>query len=193
MGTDRAPTLVEAPLGVSLDALLETAGGDGSPSAVVMGGFFGGLLPVGGVDLTLSYERLTELGSGLGCAAIVTLGRDDCPLAVATEVMGYFAAENAGQCGVCFKGTAAMRDALARLAAGAPEPEDLARLDRWSTTLPGRGACATIDAACKLVRTLLDGFAATIGEHACGSCPVCASATPPPPRTRFAIETCTEE
>lgn len=185
-------TLVEAPLGVGLGELLAAEGWADDVAHVLMGGFFGGLLPLTADDLPLSYEALSELGSGLGCGAIVALGADACPVSAAAEVMSYLAVANAGQCGACVKGTAAMRDALARLAGGTAAPDDLERLDRWADMLRGRGACATLDAAAQLARTLLDRFAGPVAEHVGRPCGSCATWRFTAPRTRFAIETHTE-
>ena len=74
---------------------------------VLMGGYFAGLLNRDVLDATLDHETMRGLGSGLGCGAIAIL-TDDCPVAVAASVLAYFDRENAGQCGSCFNGTAAM-------------------------------------------------------------------------------------
>ena len=80
---------------------------------------------------------------------------DDCPVAVAASVMAYFDRENAGQCGSCFNGTAAMSAVDGALRDGVATSEDLARLERWSVVLRGRGACATLDAATNVAASLL--------------------------------------
>ena len=90
------------------------------------------------LDATLDHETMRDLGSGLGCGAVAVL-TDDCPVAVAASVLAYFDRENAGQCGSCFNGTAAMAAVTGALRDGAATAEDLARLDRWSVVLRGRG------------------------------------------------------
>ncbi len=84
---------------------------------VLMGGYFAGLLNSDVLDVTLDHESMRRLGSGLGCGAISIL-TDDCPVAVAASVMAYFDRENAGQCGSCFNGTAAMSAATGALRDG---------------------------------------------------------------------------
>ena len=103
-----------------------------------MGGYFAGLLNRDILDETLDHESMRRLGSGLGCGAIAIL-TDDCPLAVAASVMAYYDRENAGQCGSCFNGTAAMSAVTEALRDGVATAEDLARLERWSVVLRGRG------------------------------------------------------
>ena len=83
-----------------------------------MGGYFAGLVNTDILDATLDHETIRRLGSGLGCGAISIL-TDDCPVAVAAAVMSYFDRENAGQCGSCFNGTAAMAAVASALRDGA--------------------------------------------------------------------------
>ena len=122
-----------------------------------MGGYFAGLVNTDILDATLDHETIRRLGSGLGCGA-VSLLTDDCPVAVAASVMSYFDRENAGQCGSCFNGTAAMAAVTGGAARRRGHRRDLARLERWSVVLRGRGACATLDAATNVAASLLRQF-----------------------------------
>ena len=139
---------------------------------VLMGGYFAGLVNRDILDATLDHDSLRRLGSGLGCGAIAIL-TDDCPVAVAASVMAYYDRENAGQCGSCFNGTAAMSAVTEALRDGLATDEDLARLERWSVVLRGRGACGTLDGATNVAASLLRHFPQlspviwkTIAEHA---------------------------
>ena len=109
----------------------------------------------------------------LGCGAISLL-TEECPVAVAASVSAYFDRENAGQCGSCFNGTAAMAAAAGALRDGAATAEDVDRLRRWSVVLRGRGACATLDAACNVAATLLDQFPDEVATHLDGTCADCS-------------------
>jgi NADH:ubiquinone oxidoreductase subunit F (NADH-binding) len=130
-----------------------------------MGGFFAGLLGKEALDACLDYDKLRDLGSGLGCGAVVVLGPADCPVAVAADVMAYFERESSKQCGACIRGTAAMRDVLLGLARGVAKPEQIERLRGWSTSLPKRGACALLDGAADLAGSLFREFPAEIDRH----------------------------
>ena len=137
-----------------------------------MGGYFAGFLNRSVLDTGLDHETMRSRGSGLGCGAITVI-TDDCPVAVAASVLAYFDRENAGQCGSCFNGTAAMAAAAGALRDGAAATEDVDRLRRWSVVLRGRGACATIDAACNVAASLLDQFPDAVAHHLGGACPDC--------------------
>ncbi|MFI9628798.1 NADH-ubiquinone oxidoreductase-F iron-sulfur binding region domain-containing protein [Streptomyces sp. NPDC052042] len=158
-------TLFEVALGTPLRDIVGEAG------AVLAGGYFGGLLPASRLDLPLDYDAFRAAGSGLGCAAFTVLQTGQCPLELGTAVAGYFAAESSRQCGVCLNGTKAMAAALERVRTGEHSEDDLDKLARWATTLPGRGACALLDGAALLVRSLLEHFADEIRYHLRRTCP----------------------
>lgn len=157
-GGGRAPGLYEVPFGVAAADLIAL---HGIPTEQVrgalMGGYFAGMLDRRVLGATLDHRSLQALGSGLGCGAVSVITEED-PIAVAAAVLAYYDRENADQCGSCFNGTAAMAAAAAALRDGTADAEDLARLRRWSVVLRGRGACATLDAACNIAASVLAMF-----------------------------------
>ncbi|GAB3236666.1 NADH-ubiquinone oxidoreductase-F iron-sulfur binding region domain-containing protein [Mycolicibacterium hippocampi] len=176
-GGGRPPALYELPHGTPVTDLLEhhqIPAGD--VKGVLMGGYFAGLLNREVLDTTLDHESMRRLNSGLGCGAVSVL-TDDCPVAVAASVMAYFDRENAGQCGSCFNGTAAMSAVTDALRHGAATEDDLTRLQRWSVVLRGRGACATLDAATNVAASLLRAFPTDVARHLAGQCDSCRTHT----------------
>ena len=174
-GAGRPPALYEIPHGVAFTDLLRVHGVPADQvSGVLMGGYFAGLVNRDVLDATLDHESLRRLNSGLGCGAIAIL-TDDCPVAVAASVMAYYDRENAGQCGSCFTGTAAMSAVTGALRDGVATDEDLARLERWSVVLRGRGACATLDGATNLATSLLAQFPQMVASHLENGCTTCHS------------------
>jgi NADH:ubiquinone oxidoreductase subunit F (NADH-binding) len=174
-GAGRPPALYEIPHGVAFTDLLSVHGVPADQvRGVLMGGYFAGLVNSDILDATLDHESLRRLGSGLGCGAIAIL-TEDCPIAVAASVMAYYDRENAGQCGSCFNGTAAMSAVIEALRDGVATDEDLARLERWSVVLRGRGACATLDGACNVAASLLVQFPQLVARHLQNGCQTCQS------------------
>ncbi|GFG51208.1 hypothetical protein CQY20_02800 [Mycolicibacterium agri] len=172
-GAGKPAVLYEIPHGLAFTELLELHGvAADDVQGVLMGGYFAGLLNRDVLDITLDHESLRRLDSGLGCGAITIL-TDDCPVAVAASVMAYFDRENAGQCGSCFNGTAAMSAVTGALRDGLATTEDLARLERWSVVLRGRGACATLDAATNVAASLLSAFPQVVQRHLENGCERC--------------------
>jgi len=180
-GAISRPGLYEVPFGIPVGEVTEVLGGlAGPPRGYVMGGYFAGLLNARGHGLPLDHDTLKGAGSGLGCGAITVLGPDDCPVGVAALLLAYFGRENAGQCGSCFNGTAAMAGVALALARGEAGPAQVRRLEHWCGFLPGRGACATLDGAVNVAATLLREFPAQVEAHltAAGpgdACPACAA------------------
>lgn len=151
--------IIEAPLGTRLGDLVDFAGGvPGGVRGLIMGGWFGGLLTGERGDLACSYEGVVEAGSGLGCAAITLLGSGDDLLEIAAGLGSWFEEQSARQCGVCRNGTRAIRDTLRKVADGDPNPDHTANLARWGAQLPRRGACAFLDGAATLARSVAGGL-----------------------------------
>jgi NADH:ubiquinone oxidoreductase subunit F (NADH-binding) len=172
-GGRRPAALYEIPHGTAFSDLLEVHGLTAdSVQGALMGGYFAGLLNTDILDATLDHETIRQLGSGLGCGAISIL-TDDCPVAVTASVMSYFDRENAGQCGSCFNGTAAMAAVTSALRDGVATDEDVARLQRWSVVLRGRGACGTLDGATNVAASLLRQFPQAVACHLANDCPSC--------------------
>jgi NADH:ubiquinone oxidoreductase subunit F (NADH-binding) len=172
-GAGRPPALYELPHGVTFTDLLALHGvSSDQVQGALMGGYFAGLINRSILDATLDHETLRELGTALGCGAVAIL-TEDCPVAVAAAVMAYFDRENAGQCGSCFNGTAAMSAVTSALRDGVATEEDLARLQRWSVVLRGRGACATLDAATNIAASLLEQYPELVASHLAGACDSC--------------------
>ena len=174
-GAGLPAALYELPHGTPVAELLDMHGVSREDvKGVLMGGYFAGLLNREVLDATLDHESMRRLGSGLGCGALSVL-TDDCSVAVAAAVMAYFDRENAGQCGSCFNGTAAMSAVTGALRDGNATAEDITRLERWSVVLRGRGACATLDAATNVATALLRAFPQDVTRHLAGECEACQS------------------
>ncbi|WP_326545954.1 NADH-ubiquinone oxidoreductase-F iron-sulfur binding region domain-containing protein [Mycolicibacterium sp. ND9-15] len=172
-GAGRPAALYEVPHGAAFSDLLRLHGlTNDEVTGVLMGGYFAGLLNTDILDATLDHESIRRLGSGLGCGAISIL-TDDCPVAVAASVMSYFDRENAGQCGSCFNGTAAMSAVTSALRDGVATDEDVTRLERWSVVLRGRGACGTLDGATNIAASLLRQFPQVVARHLANDCLAC--------------------
>jgi NADH:ubiquinone oxidoreductase subunit F (NADH-binding) len=182
------PHLVEVPEDVTLREVLEWLSlwpVAGLPT-VILGGFFGGVADESAFDVPLRHEALRAAGSSLGCGIVVVL-EDTCPVTAAAEILGYLDLENAQQCGPCFRGIPAMLAVVKTLADGTADRNDLHRLQQWSQTLRGRGACGTLDAACGVVAGLLEQRGLLVERHLTKPCPACAARPQLTPSTQFAI------
>jgi NADH:ubiquinone oxidoreductase subunit F (NADH-binding) len=183
----RRPALVEVPLGVRLAALVEWYDADPTELRGVMaGGLFGGLL-ADPWDLRLTHEAFRAVGSGLGCGSFAFIGADDCPVDTAADAVAFLAAESARQCGVCINATAGMADVLAALRTGIADRGQIEKIAGWTEKVPGRGACALVDAAARMAASLLREFPREVEAHLANPCPCCATLGPTPRHTRHHV------
>ena len=169
-GALRRPGVYEIEIGVSLDEVLDAAGGASSPlSALLLGGYFGTWIRASAAaGLAFSSAGLAPSGSAVGAGLIVALPADACGLVETARVARYLASSSAGQCGPCVFGLDAIAGELERAATG--ESFDLERLRRWLDQVDGRGACRHPDGVVRFVRSCLDAFGDEIDQHRAGWC-----------------------
>lgn len=176
-GAVASPGVYEIEHGAPLSDLLDTAGLTEDLTAVLIGGYFGSWLPTAAIPrLLLSPGELSEHSASLGAGVIVALGRSACPVAETARVADYFAAETAGQCGPCVNGLGAIADTMAQVASGTATGTAGRDLDRWSSSLAGRGACQFPDGATRFIASALRVFAGVFEDHMQhGPCDRCSS------------------
>jgi NADH:ubiquinone oxidoreductase subunit F (NADH-binding) len=180
-GPDIAPSLIEvdygqpvaeliADLTAELDVPQRVERGErveraGRVRSVLLGGFFGGIVPVAS-GLRLTVESAAAHGGALGVTSLYILGDQEDPCAVAAAVAAYYAANNARQCRFCNEATADVAAALAGSPRPAASPKETVRqLTRWTAQLPGRGACTLPDGMATLVGSLLRHYPDRLAEY----------------------------
>jgi NADH-quinone oxidoreductase subunit F len=155
------PGNYEVPMGFPLQTLLhEWAGGPGagrSIQAVTMAGLSGGFLAGDDLEVTLDEPSIRAKGSFLGAGGIMVFDDTRDMVAVAHDVMDFFAEESCGKCFPCRIGT---RRLVERLSGGGP-----ADLGEWvdevtdlGQTMKDTSACGLGMAAPLIVESLLKYF-----------------------------------
>jgi NADH:ubiquinone oxidoreductase subunit F (NADH-binding) len=121
------PGTYEMPLGVTLDELVEAAGGyDGEMYAFCPGGAASGFLPASERNRPLDFASLGEIGSMLGSAGVVVLNDTvDMAAAVRTQ-LAFFEVESCGQCAPCRIGTRVLREVVDAFIAARDAEDDAA-------------------------------------------------------------------
>jgi NADH:ubiquinone oxidoreductase subunit F (NADH-binding) len=191
-GAVERPAVYEVALGTPIPEAIAAAGDRGAaPRAVLVGGYYGAWLGAGtAASTTLDNGSLRAHGAALGAGVVVALPRDACPAAEVARVVRWMAGQNSRQCGPCVHGLDAIAGVVDSIAAGSAGTEALARLDRWSRQVEGRGACHHPDGVVRFLRSALAVFAEELDDHRrhgpCSAChrpPVLAV---PDPRLREA-------
>jgi NADH:ubiquinone oxidoreductase subunit F (NADH-binding) len=158
----------EIELGATVGEVAAASGADrDSSQAVLLGGYFGGWATVDEAwDLGLDPAGLKAAGQSFGCGVVSFLAPEACGVTATARIMSYMAGESAAQCGPCVFGLRAIADATERLATRAGSPDDLARIERWSGQIAGRGACKHPDGAVGLLASSLRVFGDEFMRHA---------------------------
>jgi NADH-quinone oxidoreductase subunit F len=174
--------LIEVPLGITLNTIINEIGG-GVPGgktlkAVQTGGPSGGCIPAEKMDLSVDYEALAEAGCIMGSGGMIVLDEDSCMVDIARYFLSFTQAESCGKCAPCRVGTRAMLSILERIAAGEGQMADLEKLEQIARTVKDGSLCGLGQTAPNPVLTTLRYFRAEYREHIeKGRCPafVCSS------------------
>jgi NADH-quinone oxidoreductase subunit F len=117
-GHVRAPGLYEVPMGTSLRALIEMAGGLRDARklrAVLLGGAAGSFVTESQLDVPLSFEGTRAIGATLGSGAVIVLDDTAELEQVLLRIARFFRDESCGQCVPCRVGTVRQEEALKRI------------------------------------------------------------------------------
>jgi NADH-quinone oxidoreductase subunit F len=117
-GHIREPGLYEVPMGTTLRALIDLAGGlrDGRTlQAVLLGGAAGSFVTERQLDVPLSFEGTRAIGATLGSGAVIVLDDTADLKQILLRIARFFRDESCGQCVPCRVGTVRQEEVLHRL------------------------------------------------------------------------------
>ncbi|MBI2805834.1 MAG: NADH-quinone oxidoreductase subunit NuoF [Planctomycetes bacterium] len=132
-GKIRHTGLVEVPMGMTLNAIVEELGGGapngGTIKAVQTGGPSGGCIPASLLDTPVDYESLQALGSIMGSGGMIVMDQTTNMVEVAKFFMEFCMDESCGKCIPCRAGTVQMYRLLSRIVAGDASPAEVKQLE----------------------------------------------------------------
>ena len=164
------PCVVEEAMGIPLRELLEKHAGG------VRGGWDNLLCVIPGgssmpciaapecQDLTMDFDALVKLKSGLGTAAVIVMDKSTDIIKAFARIAYFYKHESCGQCTPCREGVPWMWRLLERMARGEAEKHEIDKL--WDVTkqIEGHTICAFGEGASWPVQGFLRNFRAVI-EH----------------------------
>lgn len=164
-GSAQNPAIVEAPVGVPLQAVLDVCGA--SPGQGVLSGGYHGkwIAPSAAENAQVSREGMEQAGGRLGAGVLLPLAEGVCPLGECVRIASYLAGESSGQCGPCRLGLPALARSLQALVDGDAGDEAIDAVRRGSRAIRGRGACHHPDGSVQFMLTALDVFTDDIAAH----------------------------
>ena len=176
-GNVQRPGLYELPMGANLKAFIyEVAGGppEGQPiKAVIPGGSSTPVLLPDELDVAMSFDTMSQVGSMLGTGCPTVIGEGTCMVKLATRIAHFYAHESCGQCTPCREGTPWMKKVLQKFEEGTARTEHIDLLLRICDNVEGNTICALGDAAAMPVRAIVKKFRHEFEAHVeAGGCPL---------------------
>ncbi|MFQ5580445.1 MAG: NADH-quinone oxidoreductase subunit F [Nitrospiria bacterium] len=180
-GEVNRPGLYELPLGSSLLKLIEVQGGGIKGGRDLKALFPGGpsttIISADQVDVSLDFDSLKAIGSGLGTGAVIVMSEETCMVRSALEVAKFFSAESCGQCPPCKLGTAQLFEILEKIESGRGDERDLQQVEQICGMIKGRGQCFLLTGAAIAVESIFEKFRHEYERHVSESrCPAASQA-----------------
>lgn len=158
------PCTVEEEMGIPLKELLEkhcggVIGGWDNLLGVIPGGCSVPIMPAEVCDtVTMDFDGLRSVGSGLGTAAVIVLNKDADVVRAITRLSRFYMHESCGQCTPCSEGTGWMWRMMERMVTGDMKIEEIDMLEQVTRQVEGHTICALGDAAAWPIQGLIRHF-----------------------------------
>jgi NADH-quinone oxidoreductase subunit F len=167
------PGCYEAPLGITVNELINTYGGGmrngRKPKAAIPGGISMGLLKADEFDCPLDFAGPGRYGClGLGTAAVVVMDETVEMIDYLHNSAQFFAHESCGQCTPCREGTSWALKMLQRIKAGKGRIKDLDLLAEIGDTIgiiPGTTICGLADGAAWPLKNCIKKFRGELEDY----------------------------
>jgi NADH-quinone oxidoreductase subunit F len=116
-------------------------------------------------DLSMDFDSLKELRSGLGTAAVIVMDKSTDIIRAIARISYFYKHESCGQCTPCREGTGWMWRVLERMARGEAQKREIDMLFEVTKQVEGHTICALGDAAAWPVQGLIRNFRHVIEER----------------------------
>ena len=161
------PGLAEVALGTPLSEVVALAGGGtGETKAVFVGGAGGGALAAHEFEKPYDFDALHAAGSGIGLGQVLVTDSTTCMVDTARFFLDYSAREACGKAVPCRIGTKRLVEALDRILAATPRPDDFNLLRALSRKMTDTALCHLEARAPGPMLTTLARFADEYRAHA---------------------------
>ena len=136
------PGVAEVPMGTPVGELVRLAGGAaGSAKALFLGGPGGGALAGDELSLPYDYEELRAAGAGIGLGQVLVTDAATCMVDTARFFLDWSAREACGKAVPCRIGTRRLVEAVDRVLAATPRPNDFNLLRELSRKVTDTALC----------------------------------------------------
>jgi NADH-quinone oxidoreductase subunit F len=161
-GHVRRPGVYEVPFGVTLQEVLEMAGGvTGNLQAILLGGAAGAFITPDQIDVPLTFEGTRAIGAALGSGVIMPFDDTVDLRLVLRRIAQFFRDESCGQCVPCRVGTVRQEEVLHRLATDRPfgsVEQELSLLKELGQVMRDASICGLGQTASSAIESALARF-----------------------------------
>ncbi len=169
VGKIRNTGLVEVPMGITIDEVVNGIGGGALGKsrlkAVQTGGPSGGCIPAHRFDLPIDYDSLAEAGSIMGSGGMIAMDERTCMVDLARYFMSFLKDESCGKCFTCRKGTQRMFEILDDISKGVATLDQLDLLQDLAFVVKDTTMCGLGQTASNPVLSTLRYFRDEYVEH----------------------------
>ncbi len=167
MGRVGEPGLLEVALGTPLlDVLGMAGGGTGTTKALFVGGPGGGAIDAGSLNMPYDFDTLASAGAIVGSGSVLVTDSATCMVDTARFFTDFNAREACGKAVPCRIGTKRLVEALDRILAATPRPNDFHLLRDLSRKVSDTALCKLERLAPRPILTTLDRFPEEYRSHA---------------------------
>ena len=108
--------------------------------------------------LTMDFDSLVKLKSGLGTAAVIVMDKSTDIIAAIRRIAYFYKHESCGQCTPCREGCGWLWRVLRRMETGEADVAEISLLYDVTTKIEGHTICALGDAAAWPIQGLISRF-----------------------------------
>ncbi len=166
-GKVRNPGLMEIAMGTPLLEVLEAAGGGtGATKALFVGGPGGGAIAAEALNTPFDYESLVGGGAVVGSGSVLVTDNQTCMVDTARFFLSFSSREACGKAVPCRIGTKRLVEAMDRILAARPRPDDFTLLRALSRKVRDTALCQLEALAPQPMLTTLALFPEEYRAHA---------------------------
>ncbi len=173
-GKIRHGGLIEVPMGITLNQIIEDIGGgvEGGEKlkAIQIGGPSGGCIPAHLCDVQVDFDAFNQMGAMMGSGGLVVLSQSNCMVDMARYFLSFTCEQSCGKCTFCRVGIRRMLDILDKICSGKASMNDIETLEELALNVKKSSLCGLGKTAPNPVLTTLKYFRNEYEEHINGEC-----------------------
>ncbi len=172
LGDVRRPVVRELPLGLTLRALIDAAGGvaEGRAVKAVFPGLASRVITADRLDTPLGFDAMRDAGSALGSGGFIVFDDRACMVKAAEMFSHFLHVESCNQCPPCKLGSGRISERLERMMTGAAHPHEVEEIAETATWVTNGQRCYLATSEQAVVGSILDAFPDEFAAHLSGTC-----------------------